>query len=487
MRNLIFLSTIILFLFTTTPVKSKTIIIDTLSTILESKLSKEEKQEKIIRLSYARFLYSSGDTSLVNAMADSLIKYKLPGEQEFSHFAKVLILRHNFELDKAEKLLNQSIEIALQSSERVFLYQFYQNQAYVQTDLRNPINAIYNYRLARKIAEEIGKEEYFISTDVGISDIYTNIGLYDQALIYLSQAQEIFNRQKQLGRSTQYTIYLNKAEVYFKLGQADSLNKYIRLVKQYSDAGFDIKRNLIRLTYLSHLLNKKYKEAIPLIKKLLITGNQYYKGFDRWHLAECYYHVNEGDSAIAIASRLTQDTEVNSFLIKLDSYKLLAKIYGSRNQMQQANNFLALALKESENYTLRISKIGDIASELRLDHMAAGYQARQLIYQKERTILALVVVLAILALIIIIASYRNIRQKNRFQKLLHQARSKELAFINSHQVRKPLANILGICLLADHKDTKVEEIVKYIQLIKEEATQMDDKLTEVEKKLKTQV
>jgi hypothetical protein len=459
---------------------------DTLSTILHHQYSKEHRQQKIIRLCYDRFLRSSSYDHLKTSMVDSLVKYDLSGQQELRNLIQILILRRNFELEKANKLITQSIVIAMQHSERIFLYQFYLNQAYIETDLGNSLTAIYSYRLARKIAEDVDDPNLFIVTDIGISDIYTNIGLYSQALNYLDQAEKTYSEGKVTKASSRTLIYLNKAEIHFKMGQLDSLRRYKRLAEQVKNAGHDMDRNIKRMQYFELILETKYLLAIPLIEELLATGNQYYKTLDRWHLAECQYLSEQLDSALITATQLVADPQLTSSLIKIDSYKLLAQIFQKRSQMQQVNYFLTLALKESEDYTQRISKIGDLASELRLDRLSASYHARDLIYEKERTILVMTVILTILALIAIIVSYRNIRQKNRFQKLLHQARSKELAFINSHQVRKPLANILGICSLMEGQQSDMQEIAKYIQLVQQEAKEMDNSITAIEKKLSIQ-
>ncbi len=191
------------------------------------------------------------------------------------------------------------------------------------------------------------------------------------------------------------------------------------------------------------------------------------------------------DSALVHASQLVNDPQIVPPHIKIDSYRLLAQIFQKRNQLQKANHFLILALNESENYTQNISKIGDVASELRLDRIEANYHARNLIYEKERTILVMTMVLVVLVLIAIIVSYRNVRQKNRFQKLLHEATSKELAYISSHQVRRPLANILGICGLLDGQQLDKEQVSQYIALVHQEAKELENSLTAIETKLGT--
>ena len=481
MRNILLSFKIIACLLLSHQVKANTI--DTLHTILLSKENKEQKQQRIARLCYNRFLRSSAYDQRADAMSEMLAKYELSGGPELRNFAKILIYRRKFELERANELLTQAIGIAIQHSEKIFLYQFYLNQAYVQTDLGNSLNAVYSYRLARKMAEELGNSDLLVTTDIGISDIYTNIGLYPQALIYLDQAQEAYNQQNQRRASTQKMIYLNKAEAHFKIGQLDSLNHYIGLADKMNGSTVEADQDLKRAQYFKLILEKKYQLAIPLIKDILETGTPYYRNLDLWYLAESFYHNGQSDSAIVTANQIAKYPYAVSSLIRLNAYQLLANIAQDKKQIEKANHFLKLALTESEDYTLRISKIGDLASELRLDRMESGYISRNLIYRRERTILAMTVIVAILITIVIFVFYRNIKQKNHFQKLVHQAHAEELLFINSHQVRKPLANIIGICSLLDGGQPNEEEIRQYLQYVYHEAKEMDDRLRDVEKKL----
>ena len=480
MRTLLLLPLLIVFLLLNHQLKAGTS--DSLHTILQGKVSKEHKQQQIARLCYDRFLRSTSHDHIAEAMVDSLAKYKLSGQQELRKFIQILIFRRKFELEKADRLLTKSIGIAIQHSEKIFLYQFYLNQAYVQTDLGNALNAVYRYRLARRVAEELENSDLLMVTDIGISDIYMNIGLYQQALIYLDQAQAAYNEN--LSRpSTQTLIYLNKAETHFKMGQLDSLRHYANLANKIENVFPSIDRDLKRAQYFQLILEKKYDLAIPLIKELLATGNQYYKHADRSYLAKCCYHTGQLDLAFTTAKLLVQDPQLASPQIRLDAYKLLARIAQDKNETSEANHYLRLALEESEDYTLRMSKIGDLATALRLDRMEFGYLARNQIYKKERTILAMAVTVAVLVIIAIFVFYRNIKQKSRFEKLLHQARSEELAYINSHQVRKHLANILGICSLLDSQPATTDELRQYLKHVHQEAKEMDDRLKDVAQKL----
>ncbi|MCD0489662.1 hypothetical protein LPB86_15575 [Pedobacter sp. MC2016-14] len=457
---------------------------DPLGEILLKKETDDKKQQRIADLCYDRFLIGSGGEQLSASMVDSLLKYSISGHEELQAFIKILSLRRKAEFKKAARLLDEAIEMAQLHDEQIFLYQFYLNQAYVQTDMGNSLNAVFSYRQARKVAEALGNTDFKLTTDIGVSDIYMHIGLYTQALRYLNQAQLSYTQHNYKSASTQKLIYLNKAEVYFKMGALDTLKRYLNLAKKITGPTVRPDRDIMRLEYFALMLDKKYDLAAPKIEYLLATGNQYYKGLDSLYLAKCYYQAGRLDTAFSLASQLAENEYLVSPQIRIDAYKLLASIALDKNQASKANYYLKLALEESEDYRHGITKIADLASELRLDRMESGYTARDLIYRKEKIILVLLVILALLTIVVIFVSYTKTRQKNHYQKLVNQARSEELAFINSHQVRKPLANIIGICSLLESEGQPADELKQYLEYVHEEAKQMDGWLKEVEKKLK---
>ncbi|RYZ17076.1 MAG: hypothetical protein EOP49_51015, partial [Sphingobacteriales bacterium] len=164
--------------------------------LLKSSRSEQVKQREIASFCYAQFLSSADNDQTAATILDLAGKYELEGRQELGMFIEVLVHRRKMELNDADRLLKRGIAIATQHQQPIFLYHFHLNQAYVQTDLGNPLKAVYHYRYARKVAEELNLTDYLISTDIGISDIYMNIGFYPQAMEYLAQAQQVFDQQK---------------------------------------------------------------------------------------------------------------------------------------------------------------------------------------------------------------------------------------------------------------------------------------------------
>jgi hypothetical protein len=457
---------------------------DTLTTILKSRSEKIDKQKQLTSLFYNRYLLSSVYDNDRKQVADSVKKYNSTISKESELLADIFILRRKFELKKAEQKLLEAIEVAQRDQEKYLLFVFNINLAYVHTDQNNSLAAIHNYRQAKKIAEDLADGQLIISADIGISDLFTTIGLYQQALMYLNEAQQQVENTINSKESSKPIIYLNKADVFFNLGQLDSLRYYQKLATQHGAGVYDLGRNLKRLEYYSLILQKKHRQAIVLIRQLIRTGNQYYKNTDRWNLAKSLYAANNLDSAVIEANEILSDERDGPSTIKLNAYKLIAKVADDQNDEIKAIYYYKLALEESEQFIIKMRSVDLLSTELRQDGADAAYHAQNLLYHKERVILFSSIAVTTLIIFIIYLLYRNVKQKSTYQRMLHDTRSQELAFINSHQVRKPLANMLAICrLLIDNENTEEENII-YYQLLDQQVQEMDQKLKEVEMKLR---
>jgi len=89
----------------------------------------------------------------------------------------------------------------------------------------------------------------------------------------------------------------------------------------------------------------------------------------------------------------------------------------------------------------------------------------------------------LLTIAIITISYRSARQRRRYQKLLFTSQKEELAFINSHEVRKHLSNILGIIDVMRHSEDKSKEYHQVEDHLFESAKKMDEAIKNISSKL----
>ncbi|WCT13242.1 hypothetical protein [Mucilaginibacter jinjuensis] len=102
----------------------------------------------------------------------------------------------------------------------------------------------------------------------------------------------------------------------------------------------------------------------------------------------------------------------------------------------------------------RLVEVNTIAARLKLDDMQSSYILREEGFKWEQLWLIFSVVTIGLVLIVAAILYRSIRQKRYFEKLLYDSQRDELSFINSHEARRHLSNILGIIDTISHSGDK---------------------------------
>jgi len=79
--------------------------------------------------------------------------------------------------------------------------------------------------------------------------------------------------------------------------------------------------------------------------------------------------------------------------------------------------------------------------------------------------------------------YRNMSQKRHFERLLFEAKRNELAFINSHEVRRHLSNILGIIDTIRSSDNRYQIYTEVEAHLFKTATELDRSIRNIGDKL----
>ena len=128
--------------------------------------------------------------------------------------------------------------------------------------------------------------------------------------------------------------------------------------------------------------------------------------------------------------------------------------------------------------------MGNVLSQIKIDELEGAYLQTNEVYQRERIGLTFAVVVAILVIVIGTMFYRNVKQKRHYEKLFFTSQKEELAFINSHEVRRHLSNILGIVDLLKHSDDKVTEYNETEKHLFESAESLDKAIKSFSEKLK---
>ena len=279
-------------------------------------------------------------------------------------------------------------------------------------------------------------------------------------------------------------IFYNKSENFFRMNKLDSLRAYHDILNKPENKNYKILTYRERTGYYITLLQHNYNVAIQQIKELKNNKDYAKSDLEDQHLADAYYMSGQLDSAkLLIEKLLSTDTQNNHPEIKFHLYETLAWIAGKQGDYKASSENFMLALKQSQENNVRLTQVGSISSQIKIEETESSYLQKAEVYKRERLWLLFIVLIAALSIIAIALFYRNVRQKRHYEKLLYEAKKAELAFINSHEVRKHLTNILGMIDILKHSENKVEEFKLIEEYLYRSASLLDDSIKNISEKL----
>ncbi|WP_179413939.1 hypothetical protein HDF19_17745 [Mucilaginibacter sp. E4BP6] len=456
-----------------------------LNDILQSKDQnlKERKLTKYIEVYFENIQIDSFNTAKTQ-LDGLLLKNNIENQEPLDYFIQSFYYSKLSRVNEAEYALLKAIEMAEKNSDHYLLYSFFTYLAIIQNNAGNTIAAISSYRLANKEAMIMNDSYLQILLDINISDMFYRNSFYDQSLRYLDQAMAIIVKNRVDEQRLKNAIYFNKAENYFRMNEIDSLTKYNKSLKDARSGTNKLYTFRNRTSYYLDLLQHNYKDAIKHIKILQKDTLYQFDNFDKINLADAYYYVGNPDSAKNIIEQLLAgETQNNHSEIKSHLYDVLGKISEAKQDYKTAASNFKLAFQQSENSVNKLTQVGNISSQIKIDEMEDAYLQKETGYQKEQLWLILIVILAVFIIIIVALSYKSIKQKRRYESLLYKTKKQELSFLNSHDVRKHLTNILGIIHVLQHSENKKKEYLQVEDRLFYSAEKLDESIKNISNKL----
>jgi len=239
-----------------------------------------------------------------------------------------------------------------------------------------------------------------------------------------------------------------------------------------------------RTAYYISLLKHDYNKAITQIKNLQRDKKYVPNDVEKQNLADAFYLNGQPDSASSIANQLLAlPYSDNHPEIKHHLYQLLGKIARDRGDYKLAVENFDLALKQSEESLNNTTQVGNVSAQIKIDKIETSFTDTAEKYRRERLILILISITTVFMFAVIALLYRSARQKRHYEKLLYDTKKNELAFINSHEVRKHLTNILGLVELMSESKDKKEEFLQVEKHLYDSATRLDDAIKNISEKL----
>ncbi|MDV6213405.1 hypothetical protein R1T15_02815 [Mucilaginibacter sp. L3T2-6] len=478
-------ATLIFACFIPKPSAAATVKPGDLQTILKT-VNRIDREKKIVNYIKACLQDSpEADLPAVKQALDNLfVQLHVENRDAFDYFAESIYHRRLMHMDDAEAAMIKAIKHAGDIGDHFLLYSFLSHLAFIQTDKGNAIDAVTSYGLAKKEAIKLNDPHLQSQLDVNLSDVYYKNNFYNQSLFYLDQAEELASRYEPGADDLKKIIYYNKAENFFRMNKPDSL-------KLYHDKLMGIKGNLYKLYtyqkrtgYYLEILKYNFKHAVTLIKSVQRDSLYKYTDQDQQNLADAYFNGGKTDSAVVIIKGLLeQPLEVNHPEVKYHLYKVLGQIADGRGDHNLAQVNFKLALEQAEDMISRLTQVGNISSQIKIDEIEGDYIQKDEAYKRERIWLTFAVVIALFVIILIAMFYRSARQKRHYEKLLYTEQKQELAFINSHEVRKHLSNIMGIIDVIKNSDDRAKEYKLFEEHLLSSVQSMDDAIKNISAKL----
>jgi tetratricopeptide (TPR) repeat protein len=416
-------------------------------------------------------------------MNELFIQYKVVNRVALNYFNDYTYNQRISKLDEAEKALVKAIQQASHAKDLYLLYAFYNELGFLQTFRGSTSDAVYSFSMAKKQAIAVDSATYQVIVDINLSDIFYKNSFYKQSLSYLEQAQGIYKKRTVHPRLINI-IYNNIAENYYRTGNIDSLKKYNTLLRALPDGAYKKYIFVKRSDYYLSLLQHDHKNAINSIKALRTDSLYRYDNSDDQNLADAYYHVGMLDSAKRIFSRLLADpTERNHPEVKTHFYKMLGLIAEQQKDYKAAAYNFKMSQQQAEEQIGRLTQVDNISSQIKLDEIAVSYNQKEEGYKKERLGLILVLIITILVIAMIAMIFSATSQRRYYEKKLFDSKRDELSFINSHEVRRHLSNLLGLVDLIKNSEDKHKEYLDAEEFILREAEALDGAIKTISEKL----
>lgn len=458
---------------------------DSLTSILKNKDVAVKKRELILYLRYAFGDMPQKDLPRARTEVVQLLQsIHEPDSEGLTLFIDGICQYRVPDYAAAQNTFLKAIEKANQNEDHYLLYACFTHLAFIQNANGNEIEAISDFRAAKKEATIVDDAYLQIVIDVNLSDIYYRNKMFNNALFYLNEAQSLIaSNQVTVQRMTNSVNY-NLAEVYYQQKNFDSLKKYNKILHETKNGARGLHTFQKRTDYYLDMLQKKYPAVISTIIALRADTAYHFDLIDENCLADAYFQSGQPDSAKSVVNRLIDNSrDKNHAELNLYLYKLLGDIEDQKGNFNGAAFAYKMALAHSITQLKQLINVGSVSSQISIDQVQNSYALRTEALKRERLWLIFMISVAILLIIFGGLLYYNVHRKNYYEKLLFESKKNEIAFINSHEVRRHASNLMGIMQMINHGDDKYENFVESEQYLQSELTNLDNAIKNISNKL----
>lgn len=421
------------------------------------------------QLEAARYNHSERQAKALRAMA---YVYDLGDQPDSSNWYYMRAI----EISRSNKL--KSLQMYLYNG----LGNLYERQDFYDSALRY-------YTLSLEIAMEVNsaKDEAIAHNNIGL--IFYNLFNFDEALDHLKTAVNI---KKANGINDGLPLNLsNIAIIYNDQGSYDDALRCLNEVSAICGGGCPDDVNTLMYYSLGYSYFKKgdLSRALPNFAKGLDlarkTGEQKTIANTLYHFGQVNFDKgNYPDALDELAEAERIANEINLRRLKRDIYVLYSRIYERTGELSKvvAYQNKYMAIKDSIFNEQLATNLKDIQLDAQAKQSAMIIEQKESELQRSRLILLLVGVILTLTLIVSILIYRNYRVNQRMKVILEKEIKKrtaelvksntdlkqmtqeydQLVYRASHDIRGPLATLLGLTNVAMQDFKEPERVKDYL-------------------------
>jgi tetratricopeptide (TPR) repeat protein len=486
------------------------------------------------RLSFTIFLAFSLNTSAQTKVLDNLSHVSTLSISDTVKILTQLDLANQYKTTNPDT----SLQLAFNTLEKSEKIDFKKGNAkalsimgvayYMKGDFPSSLE---HFQKSLNIYQKLNDEDGISKNYTGISIINRTLGNYDLALEYILKVIEI--NEKLNDKSNLAKSYSNLGNVYASMEEYDlaleSFQKSIQLAEQEEDLVLQFSNiNNVGNIYLSKNEFKKaikhYQSALKIAEKL---DNKRQILFTTSNLASAYLKINEADKSIEIANKGFEIAQELDALMEINSLAYnLHLAHKSKNDFEKSLHFLEISnlAKDSLFSSEKTKNIADLQNQMEIekhkvieekllsDQIFKNNELSKAQNDKNFLMIIIGLVLFLMAImtcfLIIIYKIMNrerkakelvMVQKQEIQKLNNnleeivkqrtenlEARNIQLekyAFYNAHNLRRPVANILGLYNMFTMENNTVEK-EKIFEMLDVSVKELDEVVKEIQEIIK---
>ncbi len=379
----------------------------------------------------------------------------------------------NFEISIRYAL--ESIGLASTLKDSVQLFESYSALGNIYSSLMNYEDAQYYLRLAYRVGNAI-KHPGIAATENFMGRNYGKMGIYDSAKFYILRAKEREERNPQPGYTLSY-IYNNLAEVYLSTGEFDLALGFYHRSKELPESkkspfGMTFTLNGLALVYKNL---EDYDQSIESIKESLRISTKY----------------QYRDKAKESYSILYEVYELQSdFHNALDAYKLANQYQDSIFSEEKVRTIENLKINYETDAMLRENEL--LRKEAQLKNSQVSKRNLLLIIGGGGGLFLMLVIFLLYRNNkertknnLLLADYnenlqRQVKkqtldlQKTNLELIKHNNQLEQFGYIASHNLRSPVARIMGLTSLAKMGNPSPAEIDEILEKLHDSSMDLDE-------------